>query len=185
MIEVGDLEKGMYIKYEGEIYRVIDVNKHFRARGSGLIRTKLKNLMTGLIRDVNFASGEKVEEAELAFRKAEYLYNDGENFYFMDLQTYEQYSIPAEELEEEKYYLIENTPVDIIMHDEKPIGIQLPTTVVLEVVETEPNFKGDTVSGGGKPAVLQTGLRITVPFFINVGDKIKVDTRTGEYIERA
>uniref|UniRef100_A0A7C4RXH2 Elongation factor P n=1 Tax=Fervidobacterium thailandense TaxID=1008305 RepID=A0A7C4RXH2_9BACT len=185
MIEVGDLEKGMYIKYEGEIYRVIDVNKHFRARGSGLIRTKLKNLMTGLIRDVNFASGEKVEEAELAFRKAEYLYNDGENFYFMDLQTYEQYSIPAEELEEEKYYLIENTPVDIIMHDEKPIGIQLPTTVVLEVVETEPNFKGDTVSGGGKPAVLQTGLRITVPFFVNVGDKIKVDTRTGEYIERA
>ncbi|MEN3041963.1 MAG: elongation factor P, partial [Fervidobacterium sp.] len=88
MIEVGDLEKGMYIKYEGDIYRVIDVNKHFRARGSGLIRTKLKNLSTGLIRDANFSSGEKVEEAELSFRKAEYLYNDGENYYFMDIQSY-------------------------------------------------------------------------------------------------
>ncbi|MFN3691963.1 MAG: elongation factor P [Fervidobacterium sp.] len=185
MVEVGDLEKGMYIKYEGEIYRVIDVNKHFRARGSGLIRTKLKNLSTGLIREANFASGEKVEEAELSFRKAEYLYNDGENYYFMDLQTYEQYAIPESEVEESKYYLIENTQVDLVMNDEKPIGIQLPTTVVLEVVETEPNFKGDTVSGGGKPAVLQTGLKISVPFFINVGDKIKVDTRTGNYIERA
>jgi len=185
MIEVGDLEKGMYIKYEGDIYRVIDVNKHFRARGSGLIRTKLKNLSTGLIRDANFASGEKVEEAELSFRKAEYLYNDGENYYFMDMQSYEQYAIPENEVDEAKYYLIENTQVDLVMHDEKPIGIQLPTTVVLEVIETEPNFKGDTVSGGGKPAVLQTGLKISVPFFINVGDKIKVDTRTGEYIERA
>ncbi|MCX7653227.1 MAG: elongation factor P [Fervidobacterium sp.] len=185
MIEVGDLEKGMYIKYEGDIYRVIDVNKHFRARGSGLIRTKLKNLSTGLIRDANFSSGEKVEEAELSFRKAEYLYNDGENYYFMDIQSYEQYAIPEVEVDEAKYYLIENTQVDLVMHDEKPIGIQLPTTVVLQVIETEPNFKGDTVSGGGKPAVLQTGLKITVPFFINVGDKIKVDTRTGEYIERA
>ncbi|MFN3328775.1 MAG: elongation factor P, partial [Fervidobacterium pennivorans] len=146
---------------------------------------KLKSLSTGLIRDVNFASGEKVEEAELSFRKAEYLYNDGENYYFMDLQTYEQYAIPESEVDEAKYYLVENTQVDLVMHDEKPIGIQLPTTVVLEVVETEPNFKGDTVSGGGKPAVLQTGLKISVPFFINVGDKIKVDTRTGEYIERA
>lgn len=142
-------------------------------------------MSTGLIRDVNFASGEKVEEAELSFRKVEYLYNDGENYYFMDLQTYEQYAIPESEVDEAKYYLVENTQVDLVMHDEKPIGIQLPTTVVLEVVETEPNFKGDTVSGGGKPAVLQTGLKISVPFFINVGDKIKVDTRTGEYIERA
>ncbi|MGB9614429.1 MAG: elongation factor P [Fervidobacterium sp.] len=185
MIEVGDLEKGMYIKYEGDIYRIIDVNKHFRGRGSGLIRTKLKNLSTGLIREVNFASGEKVEEAELSFRKAEYLYNDGENYYFMDLQTYEQYAIPGNEVGEDKYYLVENTQVDLVMHDEKPIGINLPTTVVLEVIETEPNFKGDTVSGGGKPALLQTGLKISVPFFVNVGDKIKVDTRTGEYIERA
>lgn len=185
MVEVGDLERGMYIKYEGEIYRVVDVNKHFRARGSGLIRTKLKNLSTGLIRDVNFASGEKVEEAELTFRKAEYLYNDGENFYFMDLQSYEQYSVPSSEIEDERMYLIENIQVDMIMHDDRPIGIQLPTTVVLEVVETEPNYKGDTVSGGGKPAILQTGLKITVPFFVNVGDKVKVDTRTGEYIERA
>ncbi len=185
MIEVGDLEKGMHIKYEGDIYRIVDVNKHFKARGSGLIRTKLKSLTTGLIREENFASGVKVEEAELSYRRAEYLYNDGESYYFMDLQTYEQYAIPSDEVEDQKYYLLENIQVDLLMHEEKPIGVQLPTTVTLEVVETEPNFKGDTVSGGGKPATLETGLKISVPFFIDVGDKIKVDTRTGEYIERA
>ncbi|HPV63579.1 MAG TPA: elongation factor P, partial [Fervidobacterium sp.] len=103
----------------------------------------------------------------------------------MDLQTYEQYAIPSDEVEDQKYYLLENIQVDLLMHEEKPIGVQLPTTVTLEVVETEPNFKGDTVSGGGKPATLETGLKISVPFFIDVGDKIKVDTRTGEYIERA
>lgn len=185
MIDVGALSKGMYIKYDGEIYRVVDVNKHFRARGSGLIRTKLKNLSTGLIREVNFNSGEKVEEAEVSFRKATYIYNDGEMYYFMDNETFEQYGIPAHEIEDEKNYLVENTEVDLIMHDGKPIGIQLPTSVVLEVVETEPGFKGDTVSGGGKPAVLETGLKITVPFFVEVGQKVRVDTRTGEYIERA
>jgi elongation factor P len=185
MIDVGSLSKGMYIKYEGEIYRVIDVNKHFRARGSGLIRTKLKNLSTGLVREVNFNSGEKVEEAEVNFRKATYIYNDGEMYYFMDSETFEQYGIPEYEIEEEKNYLVENTEVDLIMHNGKPIGIQLPTSVVLEVVETEPGFKGDTVSGGGKPAVLETGLKITVPFFVEAGQKVRVDTRTGEYIERA
>ncbi len=185
MVEVGDLAKGMVIKYEGDLYRVIDVNKHFKGRGSGLIRTKLKSITTQLVRDLNFASGEKVEEAELSYRKAEYLYNDGENYYFMDLQTYEQYAMSEEEVGDAKYYLVENTQVDIMMYEEKPIGILLPTTVVLEVVETEPNFKGDTMSGGGKPAVLNTGLKTTVPFFVEVGDKIKVDTRTGEYVERA
>ncbi len=185
MIEVGDLAKGMVIKYEGDLYRIVDVNKHFKGRGSGLIRTKLKSITTQLVRDVNFASGEKVEEAELSYRKAEYLYNDGENYHFMDLQNYEQYAMVEEEVGDAKFYLIENTQVDILMYEEKPIGILLPTTVVLEVVETEPNFKGDTMSGGGKPAILNTGLKTTVPFFVEVGEKIKIDTRTGEYVERA
>ncbi|SHH52833.1 elongation factor P [Thermosipho atlanticus] len=185
MVDVGSLSKGMYIKVEGEIYRVVDVNKHFRARGSGLIRTKLKSISTGLIREINFNSGEKVEEADITFKKASYIYNDGEMYYFMDNETFEQYGIPLHEIEEEKNYLVENTEVDLIMHDGKPIGIQLPTSVVLEVVETEPGFKGDTVSGGGKPAVLETGLKITVPFFVEVGQKVRVDTRTGKYIERA
>ncbi|QTA38404.1 elongation factor P [Thermosipho ferrireducens] len=185
MIDVGSLSKGMYIVYGGEIYRIVDVNKHFRARGSGLIRTKLKNVSTGLIREVNFNSGEKVEEAQITFRKAEYLYNDGSSYYFMDNETFEQYGIPEDEIGDDKYYLVENTEIDLIMHDGKPIGIQLPTSVVLEVTETEPGFKGDTVSGGGKPAILETGLKITVPFFVEVGDKVRVDTRTGDYIERA
>ncbi len=184
MIEVGSLKKGMFIVYEGEIYKVIEASKHFMGRGSGLIRTKLKNVKTGLIREVNFPSGEKVPEAELSFKKAQYLYNDGDHYYFMDLSDYEQYALPEEEIGDAKWYLTENLELDLIFFEGKPIGIELPNVVVLEVKETEPGYKGDTVSGGGKPATLETGLKITVPFFVEVGDKIKVDTRTGEYVER-
>jgi len=184
MIEVGSLKKGMFIVYEGEIYKVIEASKHFMGRGSGLIRTKLKNVKTGLVREVNFPSGEKIPEAELSFKKAQYLYNDGDHYYFMDLSDYEQYALPEEEIGDAKWYLTENLELDLVFFEDKPIGIELPNVVVLEVKETEPGYKGDTVSGGGKPAVLETGLKVTVPFFVEVGDKIKVDTRTGEYIER-
>ncbi|ACM23129.1 MULTISPECIES: elongation factor P [Thermotoga] len=185
MIEVGDLKKGMFIIYDGEIYRVLEASKHFMGRGSGLVRTKLKNVKTGLVREVNFPSGEKVPEAELSFRKAQYLYRDGDHYYFMTLDDYEQHALSEEEIGDAKYYLVENMEVDLVFHEGVPIGVELPTTVELTVVETEPSFKGDTVSGGGKPAVLETGLKITVPYFIETGDKIKVDTRTGEYVGRA
>ncbi|MDK2906128.1 elongation factor P [Petrotoga mexicana DSM 14811] len=185
MIDVGDLRKGNFIVYQNEVYRVVEANKHFMGRGSGLIRTRLKNVMTGLIKEVSFSSGEKVQEADISFRKAQFLYNDGDHYYFMLLDTYEQYSLPAQELEEEKYYLTENLEVDLIFFNGNPISIQLPTVVILTVTDTEPNFKGNTVSGGGKPATLETGLKTTVPFFVERGQKIKVDTRTGDYLERA
>jgi len=185
VIDVGGLKKGMVIIFEGDLYRVVDVNKHFTGRGSGIIRSKLKNIMTGYIKENSFSSGEKVEEATLSLRSAEYLYKDGDLYYFMDLETYEQYPLDEESVGDATDYLIENMELSLMFHDEKVIGIQLPTSVVLEIIETEPNFKGDTVSGGGKPAKVQTGKRVMVPMFIKTGEKIRVDTRTGDYIERA
>ena len=185
MVEVGALRKGMHIVLDGEIYRVLEVSKHTMARGKGIVRTKLKNVKTGLVRDENFNSGSLVEEAVLETRNAQYLYNDGSTYYFMDLETYEQYGLSEEELGDVPLYLVENMEVMLQFYEGQPIGVVLPNAVVLEVVETEPAFKGDTVSGGGKPAVLETGLKITVPFFVEKGDKVKVDTRTGEYVERA
>ncbi|RKX49803.1 MAG: elongation factor P, partial [Thermotoga sp.] len=135
MIEVGSLKKGMFIVYEGEIYKVIEASKHFMGRGSGLIRTKLKNVKTGLVREVNFPSGEKIPEAELSFKKAQYLYNDGDHYYFMDLSDYEQYALPEEEIGDAKWYLTENLELDLVFFEDKPIGIELPNVVVLEVKE--------------------------------------------------
>ncbi|MBM7559190.1 elongation factor P [Marinitoga litoralis] len=185
MVVVGDLKKGMIILLDGELYRVLGMQKHFTGRGSGIIKTKLKNIKTGYVIDKNFNSGEKVEEAALDYRPAEYLYHDGDNYVFMDLSTYEQYLLSEEDVSDAKDFLIDNLEVTLTFYDEKPVGIVLPTVVVLEVTETEPNFKGDTASGGGKPAILETGLKTTVPFFVEVGQKVKIDTRTGEYIERA
>lgn len=185
MIDVGGLKKGMIIDMEGELYRVISMNKHFTGRGSGIIRTKLKNVLTGYSKDHSFSSGEKVDEATLEYREAEYLYNDGEHYYFMDTNNFEQFPLDDELVGDAVDFLIDNMKVNLMFYESKPIGINLPTFVILEVVETEPNFKGDTVSGSGKPAKMETGVRINVPMFIKTGEKIKVDTRTGEYIERA
>ncbi len=185
MIEVGDLRKGHVIQLEGNLYRVVEVNKHFMGRGSGIIRSRLKNIQTGYITEKTFSSGERVEEAELTFRQAEYLYFDGDHHCFMDLGNYEQYLLEPDIVEDAIGYLKENMEVVLLFHDERILGIQLPTSVVLEVTQTDPNFKGDTVSGGGKPALLETGMKVTVPMFIENGQKIRVDTRTGEYLERA
>jgi len=185
LIDVGGLKKGMIIEFEGELYRVISMNKHFTGRGSGIIRTKLKSVLTGLSKDHSFSSGEKVDEATLEYREAEYLYKDGDHYIFMDLNTFEQYPLDDEFVGDGTDYLIDNMQVNLMFYEDKPIGINLPTFVILEVVETEPNFKGDTVSGSGKPAIMETGVRVNVPMFIKTGEKLKIDTRTGTYIERA
>ncbi len=184
MVEVGDLKKNMFVIYEGEVYRVLESTKHFRARGSGQVRVKMKNVKTGYVRDVNFMSGEKLEEAQVSFKKAQYLYRDGDHYYFMTLDDYEQYPISSDVLGDAVLYLTENLELSLVFHDDTPIGVELPTTVVLEVVDTPPGYKGDTASGGGKPATLETGLKVTVPFFVEIGDKVRVDTRTGEYVEK-
>jgi len=184
MIEVGDLKKGMHILWNNDIYRVVDVNKHFMGRGSGLIRTKLKSITTGYTIEQSFNSGEKVQEADLSLRKAQFLYKEQDFYYFMTLDDYETHSLNEEAVGDAKWFLTENMEVDLQFHDNKLLGILLPTSVVLEVKETDPGFKGDTVSGGSKPAILETGLRINVPLFVEIGDNVRVDTRTGEYIER-
>lgn len=185
MLNVNDLKKGNFIIYEGDVLRVIKSTKHFTARGSGLVRTRFKNIKNGLIKEISFSSGEKVEEAVVNRRDAQYLYNDSEFYHFMTLNDYEQFSLSIEDVGDDKYYLIENMELNLIFFDGNPISLDLPITVELEVSETEPNFKGNTVSGSGKPAILETGLRTTVPFFVEQGQKIKVDTRTGDYLERA
>ncbi len=183
-VSVSDLRKNMFVVYDGEVYRVLEATKHFRARGSGQVRVRMKNVMTGYVRDINFMSTEKLEEAEVSFRSAQYLYNDGDAYYFMTLDDYDQHPLQKDLLGDAVYYLTENMEVSLVFHGGTPIGIELPTTVVLEVVDTPPGYKGDTASGGGKPARLETGLKVTVPFFVKVGDKVKVDTRTGEYVEK-
>ena len=185
MIEVGDLKKGMYILWNNDIYRVIDVNKHFMGRGSGLIRTKLKSVTTGYTIEQSFNSGEKVQEADLSLRKAQFLYRENNIYYFMTLDDYETHSLEEEVIGDAKWYLVENMEVDLQFYNDKLLGILLPTSVVLEVKETDPGFKGDTATAGNKPAKLETGITVQVPLFVNNGEIVRVDTRTGAYLERA
>ena len=185
MIEVGKLRKGMPLLIDGEIYIVLEANKHSMGRGDGIIRTRMKNLKTALVRQFTFQASEKVEEASLSIRHVQYLYSEEDFFHFMDLETFEQYTIGPDEMGDGLDYLKGNEEVDLQFHEDRPIGVILPNTVVLQVTETAPAYKGDTVSGSGKPAVLETGLKVTVPFFVENGEMIRVDTRTGEYIERA
>jgi len=186
LIDVTDLRKGMHVIIDGKIYTVVDFEMHKMGRGhSAVVRTRMKDVLTGLVQDKTFKSGDQIEEATLTLRAAQYLYKDDNFAYFMAMDNYEQYSLPLADLEDEIKYMKENMELNLLFHDEKVIGVLLPTTVVLEIVETDPGFKGDTVAGSGKPAILETGLRVNIPFFVNKGEKVKIDTRTGEYIERA
>ncbi len=186
MLEVTDIRKGVHIMLDGKIYKVVEFEMHKMGRGhSGVVRTRIKDVRTGLVQDKTFKSGERVEEVTLTLKEAQYLYKD-ENFaHFMLTDTYEQYSLPIGDLEESMLYMKENMELNLIFHDLEVIDILLPPSVVLEVIETDPGFKGDTVSGSGKPAILETGLKVTIPFFVEKGERVKVDTRTGDYIERA
>ncbi len=179
-----DLRKGLTIEVDGNIYRVVDFLHVKPGKGQAFVRTKLKNVETGAVIEKTFKIGVEINIVSVEEKEAQYLYNDGANYYFMDLETYEQYSLPKEKLEEELLYLKEGINVNILLSEKGPIGIELPNFVELEVVETDPGVRGDTASGGSKPAKLETGLVIQVPLFINEGDKVKVDTRTGKYIER-
>ncbi len=186
MIDVTALRKGMHIILDGKIYSVVEFEMHKMGRGhSAVIRTRIKDILTGLVQDKTFKSGDEVEEATLTLSAAQYLYKD-ENFaYFMANENYEQYSLSLSDINEEIKFMKENMELNLLFHDNELIGVLLPSSVILEVVETDPGFKGDTVAGSGKPAILETGLKITIPFFVNKGEKVKVDTRTGDYIERA
>ncbi|MBE3551610.1 MAG: elongation factor P [Kyrpidia tusciae] len=185
MISSNDFRPGVTIEVDGEIWQVIEFMHVKPGKGSAFVRTKLKNVKTGAVKETTFRAGEKVQEARVETREMQYLYNDGDSYTFMDAETYEQLSIPAAQLERETKFLKENMNCYVMLHEGTPIGVELPNTVVLEVVATDPGIKGDTASGGSKPATLETGLVVQVPFFINVGDKLVIDTRRGEYVSRA
>ncbi|ACK42317.1 MULTISPECIES: elongation factor P [Dictyoglomus] len=185
MISVNDFYPGLTIELEGEIYIVLEYQHVHMAQGQATVRVKLKNLKTGNVIRKTFKSDEYVPQAFINKREAEYLYKQGDEYYFIDNESFEQYILTEEQLGDAIKYLKEGNTVSVLFYEGNPIGIELPTTVVLEVVETDPGLRGDTVSGGSKPAKLETGLVIQVPLFIQIGDKVVVDTRYAKYVERA
>lgn len=185
MISVNDFKTGLTIEFDGGIWRVVDFQHVKPGKGAAFVRSKLKNLRTGAVQEKTFRAGEKVAKAQIDNRKMQYLYDDGENYVFMDVNNYEQIEIPQAQIKDEMMYVLENTEINVIMYGSEILGVDLPNTVVLEVAETEPNIKGDTSSGGGKPATMETGVVVNVPFFINQGDKLIINTTDNSYVSRA
>lgn len=184
MISTSEFRNGVKIELEGEPYVILDFLHVKPGKGGAFVRTKLRNLKTGSVIDRTFRSGEKVDVPELEEKEVQYLYSAGKDYFFMDTKTYEQLSLDVEHLGASKDFLKENMIIKVLYHRGNPIGIELPIFVELRVSKTQPGIKGDTASGGSKPATLETGATIKVPLHINEGDVIKVDTRTSEYIER-
>jgi len=184
MISTGELKKGVTIELDGEIYRILNYEHIKMGRGSAQVKIKLQNIRSGYIVDRGFQAGERFKRAVLDHRNVQYLYHDGDFYNFMDTETYEQFPLDATHIGDDAGYLIEGLQVSLLSYKDEPIGIELPNSVELKVVETEPGFKGDTATGALKPAILETGLKIMVPLFVNAGDKLRVDTRTGQYLER-
>lgn len=184
MISSNDFQNGISIEVDGEIFTIVEFQHVKPGKGQAFVRTKLKNLRTGNVIARNFRAGEEVKEAYLERREVEYLYSDGENYYFMDTRNYEQISLSRQEVERALPYLKENMVIVALFYQGKPVSVEPPIFVELEVVETEPGLKGDTVSGGTKPARLETGLTLQVPLFVERGDRVKVDTRDGKYVSR-
>lgn len=184
MISTNDFNTGLTIELEGEVYRVIEFQHSKSGRGSAFVRTKLRNLEDGYVVNKTFKAGEKVENAHVDKKKMKYLYWDGTDYIFMDNETYEQFQLDEDQLGNKTNYLKENMELDISLYQGRPIDIDLPTFVELEVDNTQPNIRGNTVSGGNKPAVMETGLTVQVPLFIEEGDILKIDTRNDEYSER-
>lgn len=185
MYTTSDFRRGLRILYEGQPCVIVDFQHHKPGKGAAIVRTRLKNLLTGNTIDPTFRSGDKVGKPDLEDKEVQYLYSSDGIFHFMDPQSFEQYEIPSDQLGDAPSFLTENLNCSILFYEGKPISIDLPNHVVLEVVECDPAVRGDTVQGATKPAKMQTGHTVHVPLFISEGDKLKVDTRTGDYIERA
>jgi elongation factor P len=184
MYNSSDLRKGLKIQIDDEPYLVIDFQFSKPGKGQSLYRCKLRNMITGVIIDRTYRSGDTFEPANLEQRKMQYLYNQDGVFYFMDVETYEQSSLNEDQVGEAKNFLIDNLQVEILLFDKRPIGITLPNFVDLTVTRADPWVKGDSVSGDSKPVTVETGYVLRVPPFIEEGTKITVDTRTGEYVTR-
>lgn len=184
MIETGDLRKGSTIEIDGTLYQVIEVEHLKLGRGSAQVRMKLRDLRAGHIVDKSVQAGSRFTRARVERQPAQYLYSDGDLYYFMNTETYDQFPLNKSHLGDALNYLKENSTCNLLMYGNEPVGVELPAAVELAVVETEPWVRGDTAQGGTKPAKLETGITVQVPLFVSVGDVLKIDTRTGEYLER-
>jgi len=185
MISTGELKKGLTIIYDNELMRIADFQHVKQGRGSAYVRLTLRNVRSGATVNTTVQAGEKFAVAELEKKTVQFLYREEDTFYFMDTETYEQPAVGLDIVGNAASYLKENEEVDLLTYEGKVLDVALPPNVVLRVAQTEPGYKGDTASGGGKPAIMETGLRVIVPLFIGQGDELRVDTRTGTYIERA
>ena len=183
MIAPSDFRYGLLIEVDGTLYMVVGFQHVKMARRNAFVRAKIKNLETGSIIEKTFNPGDRINKPDVEKRKVQYLYEQGDSMIFMDMETYEQYELRKDDLGDTQLFVTEGIEMYVLFYKAKPVMVELPNFVELEIVETEPSFKGDTVSGG-KPAKLSTGLVVNVPFFIERGDIVKVDTRKKEYVER-
>lgn len=185
MIDVNELRKGVNFELDNELFRVLEYEHHKPGRGKATIRIKAKNLRSGTILEKSFISGDRVQDANLEYHNVQYLYNDGAYYHFMDQDTFEQPAISAEMIGETADYLVENLNIKLTFYQSEPLDIELPITVDLKVVEAEVAVRGDTATGVNKKVTTETGLVVQVPNFVEAGDVIRVDTRSGTYITRA
>lgn len=184
MASTADFRNGFTFTDNGELFSIIEFQHVKPGKGGAFVRTKLRNVKTKAVTDRTFRAGERVKEVRLERKPYEYLYNDGSFYVFMDNETYDQIQISKDMIGDSIKFLIENSPCEILFHIETPIEVEIPIFMELEVVQTDPGFKGNTAQNATKPAILSTGAEINVPLFIEIGNVVKVDTRTGEYIER-
>ena len=184
MYSTAEFKKGLKIELDGVPYTIVDFQHVKPGKGGAFVRTKLKSLLSGKVLDQTFRSGEKAKRPDLVEREMQFLYREGDSFCMMDNENYEQIMLTEEQVGEARFYLTDNLDVKILFFNQQPVGVEVPLFVELEVVQAEPGMKGDTAAGGTKPATLESGVTIQVPLFISEGDRVKVDTRTGSYIER-
>jgi len=184
-VDTNSFKNGMHIELDGKVWRIVEFKHVKPGKGGAFVRTKLKALDSGAVVDRTFRAGEKFPRVHTETKNVQYLYDDGSDVHFMDSESYEQFSVPHADLEDELPFMQPNATVQVLAVDGKPSSVQLPASVELEVVETEPGVKGDTVSNVTKPATLETGAVVQVPLFVNVGDRLKVDPRERRYISRA
>lgn len=184
MIETGDLRKGLIIEHDGALQRIVDYQHVKQGRGSAFVRLTMRNLRTGSNTSQTFQAGSRFPLVRLERQRVQYLYPEENRYNFMDVDTFEQFALDRETLGDTVNYLKENDVIDMLTYEGEPIDIELPTSVNLVITRADPGLRGDTATGGTKPATLETGVTVNVPLFVNEGDTIKIDTRTGEYIER-
>jgi elongation factor P len=186
MISTNQFKNGAHIEVDGTVFKIVEFQHVKPGKGGAFVRTKLKRADDGAVIDRTFRAGEKFRPVRTESRRMTFLYADGTDAHFMDTQTYEQMAVPEESVAESLKWVVPNEEVDVLYVDESPSDVQVPTAVELSVSETEPGVRGDTASGGGdKPATLESGVVVRVPLFVNVGDRVRVDTRSGEYVSRA